>query len=270
MDTQILPTEPFALGHVDDFLWANDSVCTIPVSESGKQIDASSTAAAWRVEDLKHQDTSSDSPRKRKRSSNSSQGASELMIRSLSQNILCEDFYGLLESELPRWTREGLWHETSLNLSNPNSSTAPTTASTTNTLPLPTSYSKLERAYLAVCQLNSRMGDDMVRNRIALIQLHLEYTGIQQGQRLNSPSTRIESTVGRGYASQAIDRILENIHDGWPTLTPRRRAELRARFHDRKKYGKRWAQLATALGPGILLVCSTKLASAVYVSFPLL
>lgn len=259
MDTQTLSTEPFALGHVDDFLWANDSTCTIPVAESGKEIETSSTAAAWGVEDLKHRDTSLNSLRKRKRSSSSSQGASELMVRSLSQNILCEDFYSLLESELPRWTRDGLWHETSQKLSDPNS----LTMSTTNTLPVPSSYSKLERAYLAVCQLNSRMGDDMVRNRIALIQLHLEYTGIQQGQRLTSPSTRIESTVGRGYASQAIDRILENIHEGWATLTPRRRAELRARFHDRKKYGKRWSQLATALGPGVLLICSTKLASAV-------
>ena len=257
--TQCLSTEPFALGQVVDFLRANDSICTTPIPESGRQIDTSSTMAVWPVDDLTHRNTSSNSPRKRKRSSISSQGASELMVRSLSQNVLCEDFYSLLESELPRWTREGLWHQTSQNVPNPDASTAPTVS----TLPLPSSYSKLERAYLAVCQLNARMGNDMVRNRIALIQLYLEYTEIQQGQRQTSPSNRIDSTVGRGYASQAIDRILENIHEGWGTLNQQRRAELRAKFHDRKKYGKRWSQLANALGPGILLICSTKLASAV-------
>ena len=261
-----MSTESFALGHVDEFLWANDSMCMTPVSRSGRQIDTLSTAAAWRVKDLTYRNTPSGRPRKRKRSSISSQDASELLVRSLSQNILYEDFYSLLESELPRWTREGLCHETSQKPSDPTHST---TSTTTNTLPLPTLYSKLERAYLAVCQLNARMGDDMVRNRIALIQLYREYTEIQQGQRQISPSNRIESTVGRGYASQAIDRILENIHEGWATLNQRRRAELRAKFHDRKKYGKRWSQLSNALGPGILLICSTKLASAVYVlSFP--
>ena len=259
MGPQSLSADPFALAHVVDSLWANGNICTTPISQSDSQVDTSSALAGWRVEDVTHRNTSSESPRKRKRSSSSSQGVSELMVRSLSQNILHEEFYSLLESELPRWTREGLWHETPQNLSDPDSSTA----SKTSPLRLPSSYSKLERAYLAVCRLNARMGDDAVRNRVALIQLHLEYTEIQQGQRQTSPGNRIESTVGRGYASQAIDRILENIDEGWTTLDQRRRAELRAKFHDRKKYGKRWSQLANALGPGILLVCSTKLASAV-------
>ena len=254
--TQSVSAEPFALGQVVDFLRTNDSMCTIPVSEFSRQIDTSPTVAAQSVEDLVHRSTSSDNPRKRKRSSNSSQSASELMVRNLSQNVLCKDYYSLLESELPRWTREGLWHEMPQNISDPDSSTM-------SALPLPSSYSKLERAYLTVCQLNARMGDDMVRNRIALIQLYLEYTEIQQGQRKTSPSNRAESTVGRGYASQAIDTMLEKIHEGWGTLNQQRRAELRAKFHERKKYGKRWSQLTNALGPGILLVCSTKLASAV-------
>jgi hypothetical protein len=260
VDTQSLPTGPFAFGHVDDSLWANDNACTSPVFDFGSEIETSSTAAPWRVEGLTHRNASLDNrPRRRKRNLNSSHDASELMVKSLSQNVLCEDFYSLLESELPRWTREGLWHETPQKLTEPNSSTT----TTRSTLPPPSSYSKLERAYLAVCQLNSRMDDDAVRTRIALIQLHVEYTEIHQGRRHTSASNRIESTVGRGHASHAIDRILENIHEGWRTLDQRRRAELRAKFHDRKKYGKRWSQLANALGPGILLICSTKLASAV-------
>jgi hypothetical protein len=106
------------------------------------------------------------------------------------------------------------------------------------------------------------MSDDLVRNRMALIQLHLEYTQAHQERRHTSPSTRNISTVGRGDASTAIDHILKNIHEGWETLDQRRRTELRAKFHDRKKLGKRWSQLADALGPGILLTCSNKLANA--------
>ena len=260
VNTQSLLTNPFAVSHMNDSVWANYNACISPVFDLGSEInkDASSTAAPWQVEGLPHQNAPMDNlPRKRKRNLNSSHDASELMVKSLSQNALCEDFYGLLESELPRWTREGLWHET------PQKFTEPSSSTTTSTSQPSSSYSKLERAYLAVCQLNSRMGDDVVRNRIALIQLHLEYTETHQRRRHTVAGSRIESTVGRGHASHVIDRILENIHEGWRTLDHRRRAELRAKFHDRKKYGKRWSQLANALGPGILLICSTKLAHAV-------
>ena len=263
VDTQSLSTEHVALSHVVDFLRASDSMPTISIFKSGGQNDTSSTLAVLRVEDPTHRKTPLDSSRKRKRSLKSSQDASELIVRSLSQNVLREHFYSLLESELPRWTRGGLWHETPQNLADPNSSTPPTTTSAMSTMPLLSTYSKLERAYLAVCRLNARMGDDVVRNRIALIELHLEYMGVQQGQRQKSPNNRIESTVGRGYASQAIDGILEKIHRDWGTVSQRRRAELRATFHGRKKHGKRWFQLTNALGPGILLICSAKLASAV-------
>jgi hypothetical protein len=126
---------------------------------------------------------------------------------------------------------------------------------------------KLERAYLAVCQLDTRMSDDVVRNRIALIQLHLEYTQTHEAMRRrhsdSSAGTKTASTVGRGDASHVIDRILQNTHGEWEALDQRRRAELRAKFHDRKKYGKRWSQLADSLGAGILLVCATRLANAV-------
>ena len=269
VDMQSLPTGPLTIDHVDDCLWTNADACRSPLFDFGREIDASCTAAPRRGEDLTHQSASLDNrPRKRQKNLKpSSHDASELMVESLSQTVLCEDFYSLLESELPRWTRKGLWHETSHKFTELSSLTTTVAAEKGTPPPPPSSYSKLERAYLAVCQLNSRMGDDAVRNRIALIQLHLEYTEMHQGQRHSSANHRIGSTVGRGHASHAIDRILRNIHEGWKTLDARRRAELRAKFHDRKKYGKRWSQLANALGPGILLICSAKLASAVYV-FP--
>ncbi|POS74646.1 hypothetical protein DHEL01_v206953 [Diaporthe helianthi] len=185
-------------------------------------------------------------------------------IKTLSQNALCEDYYSLLKSELPRWACEGLWLETQVKplgllSASPSTKVPVTTASS--------SYPKLEKAYLAVCQLDTRMGDDVVRNRIALIQLHLEYTQTHEAMRRRNSSSsaggKTASTVGRGDASQVIDRILESTHGEWDALDQRRRAELRAKFHDRKKYRKHWSQLADALGPGILLVCATRLANAV-------
>jgi hypothetical protein len=244
-----------------------------PVFDSGNEINAPSATAPWRVGVLTHGNASLDNrPHKRKTSLKSSHDASESMVEILSRNVLREDFYSFLESELPRWTSKGLWHETPQKLMEPNSTTIITTTTTRTrrsvSSPL-SSYSKLERAYLAVCQLNSRMGDDLVRNRIALIQLHLEYTETHQGRRHTSARNRVESTVGRGGASHVIDHILENIHKGWNALDQQRRARLRADFLDRKKYGKRWSQLANALGPGILLICSKKLANALYVSLTL-
>ncbi|KAI3327055.1 hypothetical protein HD806DRAFT_485896 [Xylariaceae sp. AK1471] len=268
VDTQRSPATAFDVAHVHDSLRANYNPCTSPVLDFGSEIDTTPPMApaqtdignlahrhgpsACRKSEPQHKAFKRDN-RKRKSDLSSSDDATEVMIKSLSQNILCEDYYSLLESELPRWTTEGLWYETPQKPVEPKSS-----ATTTNS-----SYSKLERVYHAVCQLSSRMSDDVVRNRMALIQLHLEYTETHKERRHTSASTCNVSTVGRGDASNVIDYILENIHEGWETLDQRRRTELRAKFHDRKKCGKRWSQLANALGPGILLTCSTKLANAV-------
>jgi len=262
LNTETLPSPGLDLGVAKDFMWLADS----PTTSSSFRLESNvhiSGAAPRQVQDVVlHTEPLSSFPRKRKKSLTSSQDAHELMVKSLSQNILCEDFYDILESELPRWTCDGLWQESPLHLAEHNL-TMTTTARGILSPPL-TSYSKLEQTYLAVCQMNSRMGGDLVRSRVALIRLHLEYTEIQQGRGSTSASNRVESTVGRGYASHAIDHILNNVHEGWNTFDQRRRAELRAKFHDRNKYGKRWSQLANALGSGILLICSTKLASAVY------
>ncbi|KAH3537308.1 hypothetical protein KXV64_008507 [Aspergillus fumigatus] len=134
--------------------------------------------------------------------------ASDALIQSVSKCILCEDYIVWLESELPRWTREGLWCETGQSLS-PSAGTS--------------RYRDLEPAYFSV----------------------------------------LASTIGRGDATRIIDTILESIHEGWRHLSPKRQSDLRAKFHERKKYGKRWLLLADRLGPGILLLCSTKTANLV-------
>lgn len=193
-------------------------------------------------------------PYRREKVLNSWNNTTDLMITGLSQNILCPNFYSLLESELPQWTREGLWHESTQNLE-----------ATRNTSPPPSSYFKLEKAYRVVCRLDSRISSDLVRNRMALIQLHLEFTELHQVHRQTPTSNRTTSTRGRGEASHAIDHILKSLHKDWDRLGQKQQAQLRLEFHNKKKYGKRWDQLADALGPGILLICSTKLANAVWV-----
>lgn len=185
---------------------------------------------------------------------NPSDTETELILKYLSQNMLCEDFYSFLDSKVPCWIRQGIWNEHENEVQKP---AEPDPASSVSP------YFKLEQAYRTVCQISSRMGDDLVRDRVGLIRLHLEFMETHRVRRHRSSSKRTTSTVGRGDATHVIDRILENIHEGWTTLSQARRAELRAKFHERKKYGKRWSQLANALGPGLLLICSTKLASAV-------
>ncbi|KAL4901003.1 hypothetical protein BDW74DRAFT_182336 [Aspergillus multicolor] len=190
---------------------------------------------------------------------NSSDTEADLIIRYLSQNIICDDYYSHLDSNLPRWITQGIWNEHGAEAESwtlPDASSHPP-------------YFKLEQAYRVVCQINSRMSDDLVRDRLGLIRLHIEYTETHHAHRArpvsgaNPGSNRLPSRVGRGNASYVIDQILKNIHGEWDTIDQTRRAELRAKFHERKKYGKRWSQLTDALGPGILLICSTKLANAV-------
>ncbi|KAK7943560.1 uncharacterized protein PG986_012673 [Apiospora aurea] len=125
--------------------------------------------------------------------------STEATVRSISNDILCENYKDILKSELPHWIAHRLWNEPAEALGPP-----------------PEGHPKLERAYLAVCT-----------------------------------------------SSQVIDQILKNINGDWSTLDHRRQSDLRAKFHFRKKYGRRWAQLADTLGRGILLLASAKLASAV-------
>ncbi|PLB53989.1 hypothetical protein P170DRAFT_482240 [Aspergillus steynii IBT 23096] len=99
------------------------------------------------------------------------------------------------------------------------------------------------------------MGDDPIRNRAALIQLHTEYENINQTEECDNGPTR----RGRGHASLIVDRLLDEIHPEWSTCDEQRRSNLRARFHNRKRFGKRWAVLTRHLGPAVLFICSRKL-----------
>ncbi|KAB8226790.1 uncharacterized protein BDW43DRAFT_305077 [Aspergillus alliaceus] len=102
------------------------------------------------------------------------------------------------------------------------------------------------------------MDDDSIRNRAALVQLHTEYQNIIQAGHEQSLTRR-----GRGYASLIIDNLLEEIHHDWASSDEQQRSKLRALFHNRKRFGKRWTLLTQHLGSGILFLCSHKLESMV-------
>lgn len=188
--------------------------------------------------------------------SNSTRCKVQRTVVRLSKNVLENGWYSRLKSYLPRWTCEGL-------CGNKENLPAHLSLAGCSVSSSPSSYCKLEQAYLTACRLNMRLSDDSVANRIALIQLHLEYAILYDQQHSQPAEIRSRSSVGRGNASRVIDSILENIHDDWHDLTQAKRSETRAKFHERKKYGKRWLQLVDGLGPGVLLVCSPRVANTV-------
>ena len=173
-----------------------------------------------------------------------SSDATSPIVNAAAQNILRDDCLQFLESELPRWTKEPLWNDARV-LEPANGTSA---------------FRELELAYSSVCQLDIRMGDDAIRNRMALIRLHLEYKKACEQHDTNLRAR----TIGRGGASVIIDAILKSIHKDWEIFGDRRKSDLRVKFHDRKRCGKRWLLLMNALGLGVLLVCSSKMANMVY------
>lgn len=178
------------------------------------------------------------------RIANDSSGMTKSVVTAASQNILREDYLRFLEMGLPRWKRDTLWSD--------ENSLKPSIGAS--------AFHELELAYSSVCKLDIRMGDDAIRNRMALIRLHLEYNKAHKRQ----SEKNYAKTIGRGGTSVIIDAILESIHKEWKMFDSRKKSELRIRFHDRKRYGKRWLLLTNALGPSILLLCSSKMANMVY------
>lgn len=169
----------------------------------------------------------------------------ELSVISAARSILRTDYLDYLEAELPRWATGGLWdHE-------PDSDSQRSTADP--------EYYDLQIAYSDVCQLHTWMEDDVIRSRMALIRLHLEYLRTCESWQTRQGKGRI----GRGDASCIIDHILQKTHHDWPTLSKKQCSTLRARFHERKRYGKRWAVLADELGKSVLFLCSPKVAAIV-------
>lgn len=163
------------------------------------------------------------------------------------------DFVQFLEMNLSRWCQHGLWgRERYL-----------------SRMVRVDKYEKLQTAYSYICQLDARMKDDAIRSRMAMVFLHLEFEKTCREWRSNHPAEAKTKTMmgrGRGKISSMIDRILENTHPSWRFADARGKAEMRANFHNQKRYGKRWWTLVNALGYGVLLLCSPRLVGMMYAS----
>lgn len=174
----------------------------------------------------------------------------EMSVTSAARSILRTDYLKYLEAELPRWAQGALrdQHEPG-----GRDTSQPSTADCHH-------YHDLQIAYADVCRLHTRMEDDAIRSRMALIRLHREYLRTCESWQTRQGRGR---RIGRGDATCIIDHILRRTHGDWAALSKAQCGTLRARFHERKRYGKRWAVLADGLGTGVLLLCSPKVAAIV-------
>jgi hypothetical protein len=166
----------------------------------------------------------------------------QTQLTCTARSILRADWAAYLRVELPRWARGDLWKRT-------------TGAEDYVAAGEQSRYRGLQVAYSTVCLLHTRLEDDAIRGRMALVELHGQYLQAIQTWK----SDKSNRSIGRGHATCIIDYILKTTHRNWSGLDSSARKALRTQFHDRKRYGKRWATLADGLGKGIFLLCSHKL-----------
>ncbi|KAI0199516.1 hypothetical protein F4808DRAFT_461836 [Astrocystis sublimbata] len=171
---------------------------------------------------------------------------------SASRNVMREDYLQYLKTEVSGWISNRQW----LVSTDAHAEQAPTTEK------MPT-YSDLELAYSTVCKLDTRISIDVIRSRLALIRLHREYVRACDCWDAGAANGSSLTDIGRGKTSFIIDHILRRIHQDWQSLDNGAREALRAKFHSQKRFGKRWLLMMEALGPGILLICSHKLANMI-------
>lgn len=168
-------------------------------------------------------------------------------------DFIRDDYLAFLEENLTYWKESRLWPKSALATPHRGRS----------------SYESLESIYSCMCQLDMRMMHDPIRKRAASVLLDAKYKqALDEWQsQKKSENHKASIGVGRGDASAMIDNILQNRHSDWDTYDSRQRSDLRAKFHDEKRYGRRWAIFVAALGPSILFLCSAQLARTVYVLF---
>ncbi|KAG5987041.1 hypothetical protein E4U43_005259 [Claviceps pusilla] len=166
------------------------------------------------------------------------------------QSCLRPDYHQFLRTHLPRWVRDGLWHN---DLSQRGDGDGRRSDG----------FENLQRVYSCFCQLDARIKGDAIRSRMVMVLLHLEFENMYQDWK----SGRVElaepmTSMGRGNISAVIDTILEKAHPEWLFADAKQKAEFRAKFHNRKRHGKRWWMLMDALGPSVMILCSPRFAGA--------
>ncbi|GES63330.1 aurovertin biosynthesis cluster transcription factor aurF [Aspergillus terreus] len=162
----------------------------------------------------------------------------------ISKHFIRPDLICFLEEALPRWKEVGLWVQ--------------------EQLPEPAAEGpgrlKLIKAYSCICKLEDRMREDQIRNRVAVVMLYIAYE--QACREWRHQGSQQCHSQGRGDATRVIDDILAEMHDDWHKID--RKQHLRSRFHDKKRFGKRWMSLIKVLGMSIFIVCSSRVASVVH------
>ncbi|EKG19789.1 hypothetical protein MPH_02935 [Macrophomina phaseolina MS6] len=178
-----------------------------------------------------------------------SEGPREI-LRSAAAQFVRPDLLPFLAHNLPLWTQHGLWRNTDAAL--PVSNLEP--------------LERLIKAYSCVCQLQDRIGDDPIRERVAFVWLHLEFeAAYAQWRRRNGISCDDDSNAGRRNASDVVSSVLTATYPGFHDARPEEKAQRRRRFHSSKRLGKRWHILVRGLGYGVLFVCSESVVAVVYV-----
>ncbi|PGH12601.1 hypothetical protein AJ80_06659 [Polytolypa hystricis UAMH7299] len=166
----------------------------------------------------------------------------------VSRCCIRTDYFDFLTANLPSWISNGLWQPLASPFLKRRSS----------------SYGFLENIYSYVSQIDTRIEYDQIRKRVALVLLHSQYLESCREWKAREASKRKGLMgVGRGDMTVMIDSILQETNPRWAEYDTRKRSQLRVLFHDRKRYGKRWSVFRSELGPGILLVCSPRLANMV-------
>ncbi|KAJ5768704.1 hypothetical protein N7520_003263 [Penicillium odoratum] len=166
-------------------------------------------------------------------------------------NYIRDDFVFFIQENLPYWKINGLFDTSAL--SNPNCGGS--------------GYESLKNIYSCMCELDLRIDHDQIRKRAALVLLDAKYKeALADWDSQKEPQWSKDSVgVGRGDSSGMIDNMLGRMHPDWNSYDARRRSKLRAKFHNEKRHGKRWAVLVAGLGPSILFLCSSQLVRTVYV-----
>ncbi|KAF2184592.1 hypothetical protein K469DRAFT_579464, partial [Zopfia rhizophila CBS 207.26] len=107
--------------------------------------------------------------------------------------------------------------------------------------------------------LELSLAADPVRLRIARIWLY-HYFEQRRIDLHTDPSTLGKLSSGKTIASVVTDEVLNELHSTHDKrFRPQSRKQRRKSLQRHKKLGKRWLILATHLGLGILITCSTRL-----------
>jgi hypothetical protein len=96
----------------------------------------------------------------------------------------------------------------------------------------------------------------MVR-RVAQVRLYYWYQ--TQKKSLQQSQTSLKLGRGKDTRTKAIETLLERVVEDWESTDESSKQRRRKDFHRHKDIGKKWCELVTYLGEGILVVCGKDL-----------